>query len=97
MRLYITQIFSNHGQKVLCGILPLKLHTDGRVQLGFEAEEKTNRSLGTSNVYVMTGFELTAHILTVKGIPNLDSLPKESSGKDTPISEMAICFDEMPA
>ena len=33
----------------------------------------------------------------MKGIPNLDSLPKESSGKDTPISEMAICSDEMPA
>lgn len=34
--------------------------------------------------------------LTVNGTPNLDSLPKVSSGKDTPISEIANFLDEIP-
>ena len=34
--------------------------------------------------------------LTVKGVPNRDSAPNVSSGKDTPISEMAVCADDMP-
>ena len=35
--------------------------------------------------------------LTVKGTPNLDSRPKVSSGKETPISEMAIFCEDTPA
>lgn len=37
------------------------------------------------------------HTLTVKGMPNLDSFPKVSSGKDTPISEIAIFSEETPS
>ena len=39
---------------------------------------------------------MVAAQLTVKGVPNRDSLPKVSSGKDTPISEMAVCTDDIP-
>ena len=34
--------------------------------------------------------------LTVNGIPNLDSLPKLSSGKETPISDIEIIRDDTP-
>lgn len=32
----------------------------------------------------------TLYLLTVNGVPNLDSDPKVESGKETPISEIAI-------
>ena len=34
--------------------------------------------------------------LTVNGIPNRDSLPKVSSGKDTPISDIDISCEDTP-
>lgn len=36
------------------------------------------------------------HGLTVKGVPNLDSSPKVESGKDTPISDIAIFCELIP-
>lgn len=35
-------------------------------------------------------------MLTVNGIPKRDSLPNDSSGNDTPISDIAICADDIP-
>ena len=37
-----------------------------------------------------------ARELTVKGVPNLDSLPKVASGKLAPISEIAMLSEDIP-
>ena len=54
------------------------------------------RLLKQSKQTSLHALHLHCTALTVKGVPNRDSSPNVSSGKETPISEIAIFVDEIP-